>query len=44
MLTRQDTEFLRSNVIAVKHTVKQMYGEAVARDAPNLAATQNSRS
>jgi hypothetical protein len=27
------TESSRSNVIAVQHTVKQMYGEAIAREA-----------
>jgi hypothetical protein len=30
------TESSRSNVIALRHTVKQMYGEAVASDVANL--------
>jgi hypothetical protein len=30
------TEFARSNVIALRHTVRQMYGEAVARDVASL--------
>ena len=29
------TESSRSNVIAMQHTVRQMYGEAVARDVAN---------
>ena len=32
------TEYSRSNVIAVQHTVKQMYGEAMAREAADLGA------
>ena len=32
------TESSRSNVIAMQHTVRQMYGEAVARELPNLVA------
>ncbi len=32
------TESSRSNVIAVQHTVKQMYGEAMAREAADLGA------
>jgi hypothetical protein len=31
------TESSRSNVIAMKHTVRQMYGEAVARDVAPLS-------
>jgi hypothetical protein len=31
------TESSRSNLIALQHTVRQMYGEAVARDVANLA-------
>ncbi len=30
------TESSRSNVIALRHTLKQMYGEAVASDVANL--------
>jgi hypothetical protein len=30
--TSRATEFARSNVIALQHTVRQVYGEAVARD------------
>jgi hypothetical protein len=30
------TESSRSNLMAVQHTVKQMFGEAVARDVANL--------
>lgn len=30
------TESSRSNVIALRHTIRQMYGEAVARDLVNL--------
>lgn len=29
--TSSATEFARSNVIALQHTVRQIYGEAVAR-------------
>ena len=37
------TESSRSNVIAIQHTVRQMYGEAVVRDVANLGtATQES--
>ena len=37
------TESSRSNVIAMQHTVRQMYGEAVVRDVANLVtATQES--
>ena len=32
------TESSRSNVIAMQHTVRQMYGEAVARDVADLGA------
>ena len=35
-------ESSRSNVIAMRHTVRQMYGETVARDVANLnTATQD---
>jgi hypothetical protein len=34
--TSRATEFARSNVIAMQHTVRQMYGEAVARDVANF--------
>jgi hypothetical protein len=37
------TESSRSNVIAVQHTVRQMYGEAVAPDGVNFAATSQNR-
>ena len=41
--TSRATESSRSNVIAMLHTVRQMYGEAVARDVANLVtATQES--
>jgi hypothetical protein len=36
------TEASRSNVIALQHTVRQMYGEAVARGVANpIRATQD---
>ena len=34
--TSHATESSCSNLMAVQHTVKQMYGEAVARDVANL--------
>ncbi len=34
--TSRATEFARSNLIALQHTVRQMYGEAVARDVSNF--------
>ena len=34
--TSRATESSRSNVIAMQHTVRQMYGEAVARDVSNF--------
>ena len=34
--TSRATEFARSNVIALRHTVRQMYGDAVARDVASL--------
>jgi hypothetical protein len=34
--TSHATESSRSNVIAMQHTVRQMYGEAVALDVANL--------
>jgi len=41
--TSHATESSRSNVLAMQHTVRQMYGEAVARDVANLVtATQES--
>jgi hypothetical protein len=41
--TSRAAESSRSNVIAIQHTVRQMYGEAVARDVANLVtATQKS--
>ena len=36
--TSRATESSRSNVIAIQHTVRQMYGEAVARDVSNFEA------
>ena len=36
--TSRATESSRSNVIAMQHTVRQMYGEAVARDVSNFEA------
>jgi hypothetical protein len=33
------TEFARSNVIALQHTVRQLYGEGVAREVASLTAT-----
>jgi len=41
--TSRAAESSRSNVIAMQHTVRQMYGEAVVRDVANLVtATQES--
>jgi hypothetical protein len=41
--TSRAAESSRSNVIAIQHTVRQMYGEAVAPDVANLVtATQKS--
>jgi hypothetical protein len=34
--TSHATESSRSNLMAVQHTVTQMYGDAVARDVANL--------
>ena len=34
--TSHATESSRSNLMAVQHTVRQMYGEAVARDVADL--------
>jgi hypothetical protein len=34
--TSRATEFARSNVIALQHTVRQLYGEAIARDLVGL--------
>lgn len=33
------TESSRSNLIALRHTIRQMYGEAVARDVANFVYT-----
>jgi hypothetical protein len=38
--TSHATESSRSNVIAMQHTVRQMYGEAVAVDVANHVAYQ----
>jgi hypothetical protein len=35
--TSRATESSRSNLIAMQHTVRQMYGEAVARDVVSLS-------
>jgi hypothetical protein len=35
--TSRETESSRSNLIAVQHTIKQMYGEAVARDVVSIS-------
>jgi hypothetical protein len=37
------TESSRSHVIALWHTIKQIYGKAVARDVSNLVCTNPSR-
>jgi hypothetical protein len=34
------SESSRSNLMAAQHTVKQMYGEAVAREVGNLVASE----
>ncbi len=34
--TSRATQTSRSNAIALRHTMKQMYGEAVASDVTNL--------
>jgi len=34
--TSHATESSRSNLMAVRHTVRQLYGEAVARDVGNI--------
>jgi hypothetical protein len=34
--TSRATEFARSNVVALQHTVRQLYGEGVARDVVGL--------
>jgi hypothetical protein len=36
--TSHATKSSRSNLMAVQHTVKEMYGEAVARDVADFAA------
>lgn len=41
--TSRATEASRSNVIALQHTVRQMYGEAVARNAVNLVTATPDR-
>jgi hypothetical protein len=38
------TKASRSNLIAVQHSVRQMYGEAVARELANLVAPSNTSS
>jgi hypothetical protein len=37
--TSRATESWRSHLIAVQHTVEQLYGEAIARDVARLTAT-----
>ena len=34
------TDSSRSNLMAAQHTVKQMYGEAIAREVANLVASE----
>lgn len=36
--TSRAAESSRSNLIAIQHTVKQMYGEAVTREVANLVS------
>jgi hypothetical protein len=38
------TQSSRSQVVAIQHTVRQMYGEAVARDVASFVTLQNSSS
>ena len=42
--TSHATESSRSNVIAMQHTVRQIYGEAVARDVADLLAAASGSS
>jgi hypothetical protein len=37
--TSRAAEFARSNVIALQHTVRQLYGEGVAREVASLTAS-----
>jgi hypothetical protein len=37
--TSRATASARSNVIATQHTVRQIYGDAIARDTANLGVT-----
>jgi hypothetical protein len=39
VVTSRATESSRSNVIALWHTIRQIYGRAVARDVANLVYT-----
>ena len=41
--TSRTTESSRSHVIAMQHTVRQMYGEAVAQDVANLVTPSQDR-
>ena len=41
--TSRATESSRSHVIAMQHTVRQMYGEAVAQDVANLVTPSQDR-
>jgi len=41
--TSHASESSRSHLMAVQHTVKQMYGEAVARDVANLVDVEFSQ-
>ena len=41
--TSRTTESSRSHVIAMQHTVRQMYGEAVAEDVANLVTPSQDR-
>ena len=37
--TSHATESSRSNLIAMQHTVRQIYGDAIARDTANLGVS-----
>jgi hypothetical protein len=41
--TSQASESSRSNLMAVQHTVKQMYGEDIAREVDDLVTPTQSR-
>jgi len=41
--TSHETESARSNLIAVQHTIEQMYGETVARDVVPISLHWPSR-